>query len=190
MLSSTLLLLTLTAASAAAAAAAAAPHNPIVQVPQGINNPPDASSSSSSSSSESLVLPGFNHLALNRTKAAVESAINSAFGGACEQVTLGGHGKVGLTTLEGRCVDGAGTWWETSIGLNECVGNTGGHLEYRDGGAFDASCRPCTLDNVHDGSNLLLKCNCLDDAKFPRYTALELGPGGKLFFIRLEFDQG
>lgn len=47
-------------------------------------------------------------------------------------------------------------------------------------GGFDATCRPCTLDYIHDSGSVLLKCNCLDQVRFPRYTALEMGPGGKI----------
>lgn len=77
-------------------------------------------------------LPGFNHLAQNKTQAAVTKSpdSNAAFGGTCVQLTLGGHGKIGMTTLEGRCVDDAGMWWETSLNLNSCIGNAGGQLVY------------------------------------------------------------
>lgn len=78
-------------------------------------------------------LPGFNHLAQNKTEATIKSPdSNAVFGGLCVQVTLGGHGKVGMTTLEGRCVDDAGMWWETSLNLNACIGNVGGHLVYEE----------------------------------------------------------
>lgn len=86
-------------------------------------------------------LPGFNHLARNKTQAATTAATtttninkspdsNAVFGGTCVQVMLGGHGKIGMTTLEGRCVDDAGMWWDTSLDLNSCVGNAGGQLVY------------------------------------------------------------
>ncbi|KAL7919706.1 hypothetical protein ACQKWADRAFT_315437 [Trichoderma austrokoningii] len=139
-------------------------------------------------------LPGFNHLAQNKTQqAAAASAAatikspdgDAAFGGTCVQVTLGGHGKIGMTTLEGRCVDDEGTWWDTSLDLNSCVGNIGGHLVYEANGGFDATCRPCTLDIIPGSGNVLLKCNCLDQARFPRYTSLEMGAGvSSVFAIR------
>ncbi|UKZ60038.1 uncharacterized protein TrAtP1_001325 [Trichoderma atroviride] len=80
-------------------------------------------------------LPGFNQVAQNKTQqqAAVTTGTaykspdsNAAFGGTCVQVTLGGHGKIGMTTLEARCVDDAGMWWDTSLDLNSCIGNVGG----------------------------------------------------------------
>ncbi|KAK1253030.1 hypothetical protein MKX08_004217 [Trichoderma sp. CBMAI-0020] len=140
-------------------------------------------------------LPGFNQVAQNKTQqpaAATGSGSgykspdsNAAFGGTCVQVTLGGHGKIGMTTLEARCVDDAGMWWDTSLDLNSCVGNVGGHLVYEARGAFDATCRPCTLDIIHGTGNVLLKCNCLDEVRFPRYTSLEMGPGvSDLFAVR------
>jgi hypothetical protein len=79
-----------------------------------------------------VTLPGFNHLAQNRTQAVIESSDNAAFEGTCVQITLGGHGKVGMTTLEGRCVDDAGIWWDTSLNLNSCIGNMGGNLVYQE----------------------------------------------------------
>ncbi|PNP38652.1 hypothetical protein TGAM01_v209782 [Trichoderma gamsii] len=82
-------------------------------------------------------LPGFNQIAQNKTQQAAATGTaykspdsNAAFGGTCVQVTLGGHGKIGMTTLEGRCVDDAGMWWDTSLDLNSCIGNAGGHLVY------------------------------------------------------------
>ncbi|KAL6898268.1 hypothetical protein GGI43DRAFT_89675 [Trichoderma evansii] len=130
-------------------------------------------------------LPGFNHLAQNKTEATVKSPdSNAVFGGTCVQVTLGGHGKIGMTTLEGRCVDDAGMWWETSLNLNSCIGNVGGHLVYEENGGFDATCRPCTLDYIHDSGSVLLKCNCLDEARLPKYTALEMGPVSNPLAVR------
>ncbi|KAM0484421.1 hypothetical protein ACHAPX_001844 [Trichoderma viride] len=82
-------------------------------------------------------LPGFNQVAQNKTQQAAATGTaykspdsNAAFGGTCVQVTLGGHGKIGMTTLEGRCVDDVGMWWDTSLDLNSCIGNVGGHLVY------------------------------------------------------------
>ncbi|KAL6795531.1 hypothetical protein J3E68DRAFT_351141 [Trichoderma sp. SZMC 28012] len=120
-------------------------------------------------------LPGFNHLARNGTQEAVKVPADAAFDGTCEQITLGGHGKVGMTTLDGLCRNSAGDWWKTSLNLNECIGNVGGKLVYQAGGGFDATCRPCTISNIHGGDNMNLKCNCLDDNKMPKFTALEIG---------------
>ncbi|KAL7933643.1 hypothetical protein V8C35DRAFT_303490 [Trichoderma chlorosporum] len=121
-------------------------------------------------------LPGFNHLARNATKDdGPQAPASAAFDGTCEQITLGGHGKVGMTTLDGLCRNSAGEWWKTSLNLNECIGNVGGNLVYQAGGGFDATCRPCTIDNVHGGDNMNLKCNCLDEKRMPRFTALEIG---------------
>lgn len=78
-------------------------------------------------------LPGFNHLARNGTQEAVKVPAGAAFDGTCEQITLGGHGKVGMTTLDGLCRNSAGDWWKTSLNLNECIGNVGGKLVYQPG---------------------------------------------------------
>lgn len=78
-------------------------------------------------------LPGFNHLARNATQEAVKVPAGAAFDGTCEQITLGGHGKVGMTTLDGLCRNSAGDWWKTSLNLNECIGNVGGKLVYQAG---------------------------------------------------------
>lgn len=78
-------------------------------------------------------LPGFNHLARNATQDAVKVPADAAFDGTCEQITLGGHGKVGMTTLDGLCRNSAGDWWKTSLNLNECIGNVGGKLVYQAG---------------------------------------------------------
>ncbi|EHK21375.1 uncharacterized protein TRIVIDRAFT_51902 [Trichoderma virens Gv29-8] len=120
-------------------------------------------------------LPGFNHLTRNATQGAVKAPDGAAFDGTCVQITLGGHGKVGMTTLDGLCRNSAGEWWKTSLNLNECIGNAGGNLVYQAGGGFDATCRPCTIDNIHGGDNMNLKCNCLDGKRMPRFTALEIG---------------
>lgn len=55
-------------------------------------------------------------------------------------------------------------------------------------GAFDATCRPCTLDIIHGTGNVLLKCNCLDEVRFPRYTSLEMGLGGMIVLL-LSFNK-
>lgn len=64
---------------------------------------------------------------------ATGSFLDRPFGGACRKVTLGGGGKVGMATLQGECVDGKGQWWETSLNLNQCVGDQDGRLAYQDG---------------------------------------------------------
>ncbi|ETS05272.1 hypothetical protein M419DRAFT_5612 [Trichoderma reesei RUT C-30] len=96
-------------------------------------------------------------------------------GTTCEQITLGGNGKVGKTTLEGKCTNNKGEWWKTSINLNECITNVGGKLQYLPDGGFDASCRPCTIDTVPGGAEINLKCNCLDWKRIPKFTYLEMG---------------
>ncbi|UKZ85298.1 uncharacterized protein TrAFT101_001165 [Trichoderma asperellum] len=170
-----------------AAPSLAAPYRGLPTIPFIIpgGHPPDrvipTSTAPEAIPTSVVPLPGFNHLAQNNTQAVTKSPDSSAaFSGTCVQVTLGGHGKIGMTTLEGRCVDDAGMWWDTSLNLNSCVGNVGGRLVYEENGGFDATCRPCTLDYIHDSGSVLLKCNCLDQVRFPRYTALEMGPGGKI----------
>ncbi|OAA47812.1 cyanovirin-n domain-containing protein [Metarhizium rileyi] len=98
-----------------------------------------------------------------------------SLGGKCRQVTLAGAGKVGKTTLEGRCVDSRGQWWSTALNLNECVGGRDGKLVYQDEGHFDDICRPCLIDETDDRSGVDLKCNCLDARGMPQYTFLRMG---------------
>lgn len=64
---------------------------------------------------------------------AVSSSLDMPFGGKCRRVTLGGAGRVDMSTLQGECVDGNGQWWETSLNLNQCVGGEEGRLAYQDG---------------------------------------------------------
>ncbi|KAK5998348.1 hypothetical protein PT974_00727 [Cladobotryum mycophilum] len=121
-----------------------------------------------------LGLPGFNHL--NRNQTAIQLDENAPFDGNCLQVTLGGHGKVGQATIEGQCEDDSGQWWQTSLNLNQCLGNKAGRLVLKASGNFDSTCRPCTLNKAEKNTDVILKCNCLDQANIPRYTFLELGP--------------
>ncbi|KAL7915801.1 hypothetical protein GGI35DRAFT_430697 [Trichoderma velutinum] len=136
---------------------------------------PFVSASAHGQAAPLVELPGFNHLARNSTQGDAKAPAGAAFDGTCEQITLGGHGKVGMTTLDGLCRNSAGDWWKTSLNLNDCIGNVGGNLVYQTNGGFDATCRPCTIDNVHGGDNMNLKCNCLDEKRMPRFTALEIG---------------
>ncbi|CAG9997972.1 unnamed protein product [Clonostachys byssicola] len=53
------------------------------------------------------------------------AAIGSIFNGVCRQLSLGGLGQIGATTLSAQCVDGAGQWWDTDLNLNRCMGNEG-----------------------------------------------------------------
>lgn len=56
---------------------------------------------------------------------------DTPFANLCREVTLGGHGKPGVTTIDGKCIDAlSGLWWETSLNLNKCLGNAGGRLVY------------------------------------------------------------
>ncbi|TFB03198.1 hypothetical protein CCMA1212_004292 [Trichoderma ghanense] len=128
-----------------------------------------------------IPLPGFNRLSHNNNstnnnnKTAPAAAPPADDGTTCEQITLGGSGKVGKTTLEGKCTNNKGEWWKTSINLNECITNVGGKLQYLPDGKFDASCRPCTIDTVPGGAEINLKCNCLDWKRVPKFTYLEMG---------------
>ncbi|PTB70887.1 hypothetical protein BBK36DRAFT_1107491 [Trichoderma citrinoviride] len=136
-----------------------------------------------------LLLPGFkpplsSHNRNNNNSSSSSSTDNDNIkqpspavddGTTCEQITLGGSGKVGKTTLEAKCRNDKGEWWNTSINLNECITNVGGKLQYLPDGGFDASCRPCTIDTVPGGAEMNLKCNCLDWKRVPKFTYLEMG---------------
>ncbi|KAL7814165.1 cyanovirin-n domain-containing protein [Trichoderma aethiopicum] len=117
-----------------------------------------------------LHLPGFNRLSPNNNtnnNNNNKSAPATDDGTTCEQITLGGNGKVGKTTLEGKCTNNKGEWWKTSINLNECITNVGGKLQYLP--------EPCTIDTVPGGAEINLKCNCLDWKRIPKFTYLEMG---------------
>jgi hypothetical protein len=60
------------------------------------------------------------------------AAVGTIFNGVCRQVSLGGLGQIGGTTLSAQCVDGAGQWWDTSLNLNHCMENEGGRLVYKE----------------------------------------------------------
>ncbi|KAL7820972.1 cyanovirin-n domain-containing protein [Trichoderma gracile] len=118
----------------------------------------------------SLHLPGFNRLFPHNSNNNTDndkSAPANDDGTTCEQITLGGNGKVGKTTLEGKCTNNKGEWWKTSINLNECITNVGGKLQYLP--------EPCTIDTVPGGAEINLKCNCLDWKRIPKFTYLEMG---------------
>ncbi|PNY29823.1 Uncharacterized protein TCAP_00264 [Tolypocladium capitatum] len=102
---------------------------------------------------------------------------SKVFAGQCQYMMLGGHGRVGKTTLEGQCVDSKGTWWRASLNLNRCMANRAGALVYGEQGNFDSSCRPCIIADVEEGESddILLRCNCLDLTGLPRLTTLQLG---------------
>lgn len=99
-------------------------------------------------------LPGFNHKPVltlpsggakaNGTAAgggggrgggAATSEPVTVFGQKCRQLTLLGDGRRGQSTLQAACLDddgkeAAGTWWLTSLNLNQCLGNDGGKLVF------------------------------------------------------------
>lgn len=75
-------------------------------------------------------LPGFNHMMRNNTPPFFVLKYAGVFGGRCKDVRLGGDGKVGSSTLEARCIDNVGQWWDTSLNLNDCIANDDGKLVY------------------------------------------------------------
>ena len=93
-----------------------------------------------SSTSEVVRLPGFASLPKNQTtqnhgsegEGGVLSPASVTFDGRCHTVTLSGGGRVGQATIEGRCVDGNGIWWDTSLNLNKCIANRAGRLVYHE----------------------------------------------------------
>ncbi|KAK0391206.1 hypothetical protein NLU13_0707 [Sarocladium strictum] len=131
---------------------------------------------------EKISLPGFSQVQPSRENAADDEDRQPGnpswvFNQTCSQLTLGGRGKKGATTLGGTCRDQDGVWWDTSINLNLCFANDGGVLQYRDSGNFDNECRPCILSE--DGTaekGLTLKCNCLNPDGMPQYTFIGMGP--------------
>lgn len=47
---------------------------------------------------------------------------------------------------------------------------------------FDDTCRPCIIDSIKAGGDVLLKCNCLDrPGGLSLFTTLQLGSLGEFF---------
>lgn len=89
---------------------------------------------------DTSLLPGFASLPKNDTPPLLHTSPgdrgelldDAPFAGLCKQVALGGHGEIGQTTLEGKCLDTEkGNWWLTSLNLNRCIGNEGGVMVYQ-----------------------------------------------------------
>jgi hypothetical protein len=83
------------------------------------------------------VFPGYNHMPVNETAilAALdeprpEPSLGMVLDAVCRYVVLNGAGSMGESTLDANCIDSTGTWWDTSLNLNECVTNLGGRLAY------------------------------------------------------------
>lgn len=85
---------------------------------------------------EKVSLPGFSQVQPTKEDATNDDDLpvnpSWTFNQTCSQLTLGGRGKKGATTLEGTCRDQDGVWWDTSLNLNMCFENDGGVLQYRD----------------------------------------------------------
>ncbi|KAJ7268008.1 Cyanovirin-N [Mycena rebaudengoi] len=75
----------------------------------------------------------------------------SGFSQSCSQISLSG------TTLNANCRNTAGGSVGSSLNLNSCVTNNGGHLQCQAGGNFGASCSGCTMDSP---SGSIMTCNC------------------------------
>ncbi|OAA81384.1 SH3 domain protein [Akanthomyces lecanii RCEF 1005] len=133
----------------------------------------DEQSTSSSSLQYDKKLPGVNHkpvptmLSANASAGAVSSNPIAAFGQKCTRLTLLGDGKRGQSTLQAACLDNGkeGSCWLTSLNLNQCLGNDGGQLVFRERGNYDATCRPCGVETTAaaDGQ-VWLRCACLREA--------------------------
>ena len=79
---------------------------------------------------ESSGLPGFTNILHNGSSPSDGTPADAAFEKECRYLTLGGYGRKGQTTLEATCKDDEGRWWQTSLNLNDCIGNDGGKLIY------------------------------------------------------------
>lgn len=129
------------------------------------------------------------------------------FGEKCEDTRLLGDGKKGKTELAAACFDDAGVRVDTTLNLNQCIGNDAGKLVWKDkyvvsrfpwrwikeilmrdlfSGNYDNTCFPCGIDEL-DGAplhNFGLKCNCLPYPNgVPKYTDLLIAPTGKPIFV-------
>lgn len=131
-------------------------------------------------------LPGFAGMLRNDTSTSVDryAIIDTTQSieldhGTCKHIVLGGGGIVGETSLEAKCVDEEGTWWDTSLNLNECAANDRGFLIFREEGNFDESCRPCVVVDPVEAEGLQLKCRCVNKDGKEQYALLPLGSHGK-----------
>ncbi|CAH0015618.1 unnamed protein product [Clonostachys rhizophaga] len=102
------------------------------------------------------------------------AAVGSMFNGLCRQVSLGGLGQIGATTLSAQCVDGAGQWWDTSLNLNRCMGNEGGRLIYKEHGNFNKSCRLCVMQ-LRERGDPTFKCKCIGTKGIWTFTSIHFG---------------
>ena len=141
-----LAILTISASHALAVPAALALHERYVpsaprdDSPESSPYQDDKQSASSSPPQYDKELPGVNHkpvptmLSANATAGAVTSKPIAAFGQKCTQLTLLGDGKRGQSTLQAACLDDGkeGSLWLTSLNLNQCLGNNGGQLVFRE----------------------------------------------------------
>lgn len=78
-------------------------------------------------------LPGFTNILLDASALDKEIPADAAFNSKCRYLTLGGYGRKGQTTLDATCKDDEGRWWQTSLNLNDCIGNYRGKLKYGGG---------------------------------------------------------
>lgn len=131
---------------------------------------------------------------------------NDTFDDKCKYLNQIGSGKKGQTAITAWCLDDSGTGkrWQTTINLNQCMGNDAGKLVWKDkyvffpsffskkidtereemltwicSGNFDQTCGPCIIDPLSDGPprNIAMKCNCLPSPNgVPKYTYLSMGP--------------
>ncbi|KAJ6789581.1 hypothetical protein PWT90_07416 [Aphanocladium album] len=133
---------------------------------------------------------------------AIAQAPEDTFNDKCKYLEQLGSGKKGQTIITAWCLDDAGERWQTTINLNQCLGNNAGKLVWQDkydpppyprlqcesnndltnftfSGNFDQTCGPCLFGKLNNGPprNLGLKCNCLPSPNgVPKYTDIAISP--------------
>ncbi|KAJ3479169.1 hypothetical protein NLG97_g8387 [Lecanicillium saksenae] len=108
---------------------------------------------------------------------------DDTFNDKCKYLNMLGQGKKGQTAITAWCLDDAGKRWQTTLNLNQCLGNNAGKLVWQDNGNFDQTCGPCLIDKLADGPprNTALKCNCLPSPNgVPKYTYISMSPNVEL----------
>ncbi|OAA61336.1 Cyanovirin-N [Cordyceps fumosorosea ARSEF 2679] len=130
-------------------------------------------------------LPGVNHKPVVAADgggggggAGNGTATTTIFGRRCRLLTLLGGGKRGHSTLQAACRDGeeaTGTWWLTSLNLNQCLGNVGGRLVFQERGNYDETCRPCGIEALGPDGPVMMRCACVPaPGRAPTFTELLL----------------
>lgn len=66
------------------------------------------------------------------TSAVAQGLSYDTFDDKCKYLSVLGSGKKGMTAITAACLDDAGKRWQTTLNLNQCIGNDAGKLAWQD----------------------------------------------------------